>query len=78
MHVLNVKVSYTSHFDRTHIHLIQAIMTKWGTNTILLAFFPQSGEYNSFIALKNDRTVSINVRVLQKAKSINKGLLHMN
>ena len=51
MHVLNVKAKDTSYFDRTYSDLIQVIMTKWGIDTILLAFLPQSGEYNSFFAL---------------------------
>ncbi len=41
MHVLNVKTRNASHFDRPCIHLVQAIVTKWGMSTILLAFLAQ-------------------------------------
>jgi hypothetical protein len=61
MRVLILKARNTSHFDRTYIHMIQANITKWGMIIILLAFLPQSGEYNSFFASKNDRTVSVKV-----------------
>ena len=59
MHVLKGKASNASQFDRACIHLVQAIMTKWGIDTIFERFSPpRSGEYNSFFARKNDRTMS--------------------
>jgi hypothetical protein len=51
-HVLNVAIRNTSPFERTCIHLVQAIMTKWGMSTILLAFLAPKGEDNSFFTPK--------------------------
>ena len=59
MHVLNVKARNTFHFDRARIHLVQAIMTKWGMKTIIWPFLVPKWGIQFIFALKNDRTVSI-------------------
>jgi hypothetical protein len=58
MYVLNVKMRNTSHFDRTCTHLAQAILTKWGMSTILLAFLATKWGIQFIFAPKNDRTVN--------------------
>src|SRR2546426_10483370 len=58
MHILNVKMSDTSHFDRTCVHLIQTILTKWGVSTILLVFLVPKWGIQFIFTPKNGRTVS--------------------